>query len=199
MSGDITRKGDVERMVERAIEEFGRIDVLVNNAGVWRGSLLVEMREEDWDAVFAVNVKGVFLCSQAVAKEMIKRKRGKIINIASMAGKGSGVATWATYSASKAAVIMLTKVLAKEMKPFGVAVNALCPGATKTDLLRTIISTQGGDYGYAAEPEDVAKAVTLLSSSLAEGVTGKSFDGPPWVTVEALRKLIQRQRRTSVQ
>jgi len=191
LHGDVGKKADVERMVKTTIDEFGRIDILTNNAGIWRGSLLAEMEEEDWDAIFDVNVKGVFLCSQLVAQEMIKRKSGRIINIASAAGKGSGVASWGAYCASKAAVIMLTKVLAKELRPFGITANALCPGATDTALLKNIISTQGGDYRHAARPGDVARAVIFLSSDLAEGVTGKIFDGPPQINIETLRKILE--------
>jgi len=197
LSGDVSKNEDVERMVVKTVEEFGRIDILVNNAGIWRDHLVIDMNENDWDRVFAVNVKGVFLCSQAVAKEMVTRKQGKIINISSVAGKGSGAETWSAYCASKAAVIMFSMVLAKELKPFGITVNALCPGATDTALLHGIISTQGGDYSHAAGPEAVAEAVALLSSDVAEGVTGGIFDGPPWVDLETLTKNIQEQREAS--
>lgn len=192
--GDVSRKKDVERVVQGAVEEFGRIDILVNNAGIWRGSQLVEMREEDWDAIFAVNVKGVFLCSQAVAKVMLRQGGCSIVNIASVAGKGKGSKTWGAYCASKAAIIMLTRVLASELKPYGIQVNALCPGATDTGLLKTIIDTQGGDYSHAAKPEDVAKAVVLLASDEARGVTGEDLDGPPWADVESIRGLIRERR-----
>ena len=89
---------------------------------------------------------------------------------------------------------MLTKVLAQELMPYGLTVNALCPGATDTGLLQNIISTQGGNYRHTARPEDVAKAVILLSSDLAEGVTGKTFDGPPQMKIEDLRKILQGER-----
>jgi len=189
---DVTKKEDVESMVQRVIEEFGRIDVLVNNAGIWRGALLADMREEDWDAVFAVNVKGMFLCSQAVAKQMIKQRSGKIINIASTVGRGKGAATWGAYCASKAAAIMLTRVLAQELRPYGVEVNALCPGATETGMLKAITAAQGGDYRHAAKPEDQARIVVFLASDQARGVTGKDFTAYPWNTLERVKKSVQR-------
>lgn len=193
---DVSRKRAVEEAVAKVVDTFGRADILVNNAGIWRGALLTEMSEDDWDAVFAVNVKGVFLCCQTVAKVMMQQGAGTIVNIASVAGKGRGSETWGTYCASKAAVIMLTRVLASELKSYGIEVNALCPGATETHLLRTIIAAQGGDYSHAAKPEDVAEAVLLLASNEAKGVTGEDFDGPPWANAESLRKRIQEVRRT---
>lgn len=193
--GDVSKKRDVERIVQRVLGKLDRVDVLVNNAGIWRDTFLAEMAEEDWDAVFAVNVKGVFLCSQAVAKVMMRQRSGSVISIASLAGKGRGSETWGAYSASKAAVIMLTRVLASELKPYGIQVNALCPGATDTDMLGTIISTQGGDYSHAARPEAVAEAVVLLASEEAGGITGEDLDGPPRVDAEALRRHLRRLRR----
>jgi NAD(P)-dependent dehydrogenase (short-subunit alcohol dehydrogenase family) len=197
ISGNVSIRKDVENAVQEVMREFGRIDILINNAGIWSGGLIVDMKEDDWDAVFDVNVKGVFLTSQAVAKVMMKHGGGRILNIASAAGKGGGTEGWGAYCASKAAVIMLTKVMALELKPYRIWVNSLSPGATKTDLLRRIIDTEGGDYGYAARPEDVAEAAALLVSEEAGDVTGEDFDGPPRVDLKSIRRLLLEAKRRS--
>ncbi|MEM3693463.1 MAG: SDR family oxidoreductase [Candidatus Bathyarchaeia archaeon] len=197
LPGNVSKREDVEYAVQRILMEFGRIHILINNAGIWRGGLIVEMDEDEWDAVFNVNVKGVFLCSQSVAKVMIGQGGGRILNIASSAGKGGGTEGWGAYCASKAAVIMLTKVMALELKPYGIWVNSLSPGATKTGLLREIVEREGGDYRHAARPEDVAKVAAFLVSEEACNVTGMDFDGPPWGDIESLRRILKKEGEES--
>ena len=134
-------------MVARTMAAFGKIDILVNNAGILRAVPFLNATEEDWDLTLDVNLKGVFLCSQAVAHKMVARKSGRIINVASNAGKVPRVNN-AAYCASKAGVILLTKVMALELAKHGITANALCPGATETELL---VKTQSGGLSQGLE------------------------------------------------
>ena len=131
---DVSVVEQVHDMVNQTIDKFGRIDILVNNAGTIRRTPLLEITEEDWDAVLDVNLKGVFFCSQAVATYMVKQKYGKIINVSSVSGRGGGGLSFAHYCTSKAGVIMLTKCFAQELGPYGINVNAIAPGPTDTDM-----------------------------------------------------------------
>jgi NAD(P)-dependent dehydrogenase (short-subunit alcohol dehydrogenase family) len=131
---DVSLVEQINNLVKQTIDEFGRIDILVNNAGAIRRAPLLEITEEDWDAVLDVNLKGVFFCSQAVAKYMMEQRYGKIINISSISGRGGGSLEWAHYCTSKAGVIMLTKSFAQKLGPYGVNVNAIAPGPTDTDM-----------------------------------------------------------------
>nr|MQY69923.1 SDR family NAD(P)-dependent oxidoreductase [Bacillota bacterium] len=129
---DVTKVEDVKNMVEKTIEEFGRIDILVNNAGVSSMAPVVDLEEKEWDVNMNVNAKGQFLCSRAVAKQMTKQKSGKIINNASLAAK-RGALFLGHYSASKFAVLGLTYTMAIELAPYNITVNAVCPGIVETE------------------------------------------------------------------
>ncbi len=180
---DVTKKADVKNLTDTAIRKFKKIDILVNNAGIMRSAKLVEMREEDWDAVFNVNLKGVFLCTQAVAKHMIEQKYGKIINMASMAGVGSSSPGQTSYATSKAGVIQFTKVCALELGPSGINVNAIAPGVVKTEILYSQKSIEEVNrfiserekqaaLGRVGTPQDIANIALFLASEDSSFITG---------------------------
>ena len=170
----------VGEAVAKVAADFGRIDVLVNNAGITRDTLLIRMSEEDWDAVLDINLKGAFLVTKAVVKFMMKQRSGAIVNIASVVGI-MGNAGQANYTASKAGLIALTKTTAKELGSRNVRVNAVAPGfirtamtdklpeAAKEAMLRMV------PLGRPGEPEDVAKAVAFLASDNAAYVNGQTL------------------------
>jgi 3-oxoacyl-[acyl-carrier protein] reductase len=173
--------GDFEqaaRLIETAIDTFGRIDILVNNAGTTRDQLLMLMKEEDWDLVLCTNLKGVFNCCKAAARQMMRQRSGRIVNISSVSGiAGQGGQT--NYSASKAGMIGFTKSLAKELGPRNVTVNAVAPGFVLSDLTadlsedlkqRAIETTPLRRMG---QPEEIAHAVAFLASDLASFITGE--------------------------
>lgn len=178
VSVDVTDADAVESAVKAARDSLGDIDILVNNAGITRDNLMLRMKEEDWDLVLKINLKGVFLCTQKVARYMCKARKGSIINITSVVGV-MGNAGQANYSASKAGVIGLTKTSAKEFASRGVRVNAIAPGYIQTamtdklsdevkDSMKAVIPMS--DFG---QPEDVAKAVLFFAGETANYVTGQ--------------------------
>lgn len=181
---DVTDKGAVEAMVAAAVDAFGRVDILVNNAAILRPHRIVDFPEDDWDATFAVNVKGVFLCAQAVARQMIGQGHGgSIINIASCSGRKADL-SHAAYSSSKAAVIAFTRILALELGPHGIRANGICPGATDTEMLRHVCASVPGLFeqledrtvlGHIATPRDQANVAVFLASDLAAHITGESL------------------------
>ncbi len=138
VKADVSQKKEVQSLFEKTLEEYERIDILVNNAGIARHAPFLEITEEIWDRVLAVNLKGPFLCSQAVAPHMMRQKYGKIINISSSAGIGSSNYGMAEYAPAKAGLIMLTKVCATELGPYGINVNAIAPGAIVTDITYSV-------------------------------------------------------------
>ncbi|MEB3160332.1 MAG: 3-oxoacyl-ACP reductase family protein, partial [Synechocystis sp.] len=133
VQANVAKAEDVDQLIKTTLEQFGQIDVLVNNAGITRDTLLLRMKQEDWQAVIDLNLTGVFLCTKAVAKIMLKQKRGRIVNITSVAGM-MGNPGQANYSAAKAGVIGFTKTVAKELASRGVTVNAVAPGFIATDM-----------------------------------------------------------------
>jgi len=133
---DVTIAEQVRNMVRQTVDKFGKIDILVNNSGITRRALIVDVTEKEWDEIIATNLKAVFLCTQAVAKYMIGQKYGKIINISSTGGVQSMRPALACYSASKAAVIQFTRSAASELGPYGINVTSIAPGVVETDLIR---------------------------------------------------------------
>ena len=173
-----------EAFIKAVIEQFGRIDILVNNAGITRDNLLMKMSEEDFDAVIQTNLKGVFNCTRHIARQMLKQKSGRIINISSVSGV-LGNAGQANYCAAKAGVIGLTKSAAKELASRGITVNAVAPGFIKTemtDVLKEEIKNSILEHipmKAFGETEDIANAVAFLASDEARYITGQviSVDG----------------------
>ena len=159
LSADVSLKADVQTAIQQAIDTFGRVDILVNNAGIAKHNPVADIVEEDWDRTMAVNLKGVFLCCQAVMPVMMKQQSGSIINISSMAGKRGSVG-YAAYSASKFGVMGLTESLAREARPHGIRVHSLCPGPVSS-VLRA--SNHPEDVvGNLMLPEDVAEIAILM-------------------------------------
>jgi len=178
VQGNVTDAADVETMVNAAVEKFGRIDILVNNAGITRDALLLRMKDEDWDAVLNVNLKGAFLCSRAVAKVMTKQRYGRIVNIASVVGQ-MGNAGQANYCASKAGLIGLTKSNARELAKREVTVNAVAPGfivSAMTDTLPEKVRDELAaqiPLGRLGTPEDIANAVLFLAAESSGYISGQ--------------------------
>lgn len=170
---DVTDRKQVEEAVASVVKDFGRLDILVNNAGIWRGVPLLEMEEEEFEEVMAVNVKGPLLCTQAVAPYLMEQNSGKIVNIASVAGL-HGSSPWGAYCASKAALINMTETFAQELAPNNVQCNAFLPGATRTPMLDQIMREEGGEYAHALEPEEVARQVIELLVPYGQTRTGEA-------------------------
>ena len=180
IQADIASTEASTAMVDAVVKEFGRVDVLVNNAGITRDGLLMRMKEEDWDAVITTNLKGVFNCTKAAIKYMMKQKSGNIVNISSIVGV-MGNAGQANYCAAKAGVIGFTKATAKEVAARGIRVNAIAPGFIKTDMT-SVLSEKvveamlaGIPLNRLGETEDIAKAVLFLASSDANYITGQTL------------------------
>jgi acetoin reductase-like protein len=189
---DVTKKAEAESLVAFALKEFGQVDILVNNAGIVLAGPFLEAGEEEWDRIIAVNLKGVVLCTQAAVREMMKRKSGKIINIASRLAK-VGAPYLASYTATKFAVIGLTQSNALEFAPH-ITVNAICPGIVLTEMWDYLSKVLGKIRGIAPEevisqritqqvpmgrgqyPEDVAKVALFLASSDADYITGQALN-----------------------
>jgi len=182
-SADVSSKADVERLTADAIRDAGRIDVLVNNAGILSPSLLQDLSEASWDAHFEVNAKGVWLLCQSVLPHMRARKSGRIVNIASIAGR-QGVPTQGHYAATKAVVITLTRVFAQEVGMDGITVNAVCPGIILTEMGKNNLGSEDAIRHWEGvtalkrlgQPEDVIGAVYFFASDLASFVTGQALN-----------------------
>lgn len=175
---DVSDAKAVEDMVNKILDKFGGIDILINNAGITRDSLLMRMKEEDWDAVLAVNLKGAFNFTKAVSRVMVKQRSGKIVNIASIIGI-VGNAGQANYAASKAGIIGLTKSTAKELASRGISANAVAPGFIKTPMTDKLTDEQKEamlkviPLGRFGECKDVANAVLFLVSEASSYITGE--------------------------
>ena len=190
--GDVSRAADVLAMVDTTVTHFGRLDLLVNNAGIQVWKPLLELSEADWDSVIDVNLKGCFLCTQAAARVMRRQGRGHIVNI----GSGSNLTPFpnlVSYTASKGGIEMFTKVAAVELGPLGIRVNCLAPGAIEIERTRLEREDYAGTWARVTPlrrigtPEDVGRAVVMIDDLNAEFITGQTilvdgglFTSPPW-------------------
>jgi NAD(P)-dependent dehydrogenase (short-subunit alcohol dehydrogenase family) len=193
LATDVGDLASIDQMVRSVVEAFGHVDVLVNNAGVTRRAYIMDLTEADWDRIMRVNAKGVFFCLQRVAREMIPRRSGVIVNIASIAGKGYAGASNAIYAGSKAAVMGMTRLAALQLARHNINVNAICPGITVTALSEANLRARAQEEGVTVEemerrrnaviplgrpnaPEDVAALAVFLASPGARNITGQSFN-----------------------
>ena len=179
IQADVSQTEQVDNLIKTTLEQFGRIDVLVNNAGITKDTLLLRMKPEQWQAVIDLNLTGVFLCTKAVSKTMLKQRSGRIINIASVAGQ-MGNPGQANYSAAKAGVIGFTKTVAKELANRGVTVNAVAPGFIATDMTEDLKSDKIIEFiplGRYGKPEEVAGTIRFLAADPAAAyITGQVFN-----------------------
>ena len=191
---DVTNVLDIKDMVNKVVEQFGSLDIMVNNAGVTRTSSIMDLNEKDWDWIHNVNAKGTFFCLQTAAYQMIKQETGgRIINMASVGGKGFVDVSNAIYAASKGAVISLTKTAAQELGKYDITVNAICPGITHTNILSNIVKKRALEQDKSEEdimkhyvrdiplkrpndPIDIASMVVFLSSEGARNISGQSYN-----------------------
>jgi NAD(P)-dependent dehydrogenase (short-subunit alcohol dehydrogenase family) len=193
IQADLSQLPEINGMVKATLQEFGKIDILVNNAGVTKALGLFDITEADWDWMHSINLRGLFFCLQRVAREMARRKQGKIINIASIAGKGYPGTSNAAYAASKGGVIALTKVAAQLLGPDNINVNAICPGITRTDMFQRLATERARQRGVSIEevvkgreetipirrsntPDDIAMMAVFLASDEAANVTGQAIN-----------------------
>ena len=180
VQGDVSKADVCAEIVDKVVSKLGHIDILVNNAGITRDTLLLRMKEEDWDAVLNTNLKGVFNCTKAAVKYMAKQRSGSIVNISSVVAL-MGNAGQANYAAAKAGILGFTRSVAKEMAARGIRVNAVTPGFIKTDmtsvLSEKVVAAMEASIPLArlGEPEDIAKAVLFLVSDNAAYITGQTL------------------------
>ncbi len=190
---DVTQKPDTQALADTTLKTYGKIDILVNNAGTDIKGAITELTEKTWDTLMDINLKGVFLCTQAVSHSMIERRYGRIVNISSMAGK-TGEPLTSPYCATKFGVIGFTQSVALELGKHNITVNAVCPGPVDTDLIRQSVAQSAKIKGMApedflqeffinptplgriAQPVDIARAVTFLASDDAEFITGSTLN-----------------------
>jgi NAD(P)-dependent dehydrogenase (short-subunit alcohol dehydrogenase family) len=193
VQADVGDLGQIDRMVRQAVEAYGRIDILVANAGVTRRADIMDLTEADWDRIFRVNAKGVFFSLQRVAKEMAGSGGGRIINIASIAGKGYAGTSNAAYAASKGAVISLTRTAAQQLARYDINVNAICPGVTRSALSEANLRTRAQQEGITVEemeqrraaaiplrrinePADIGAMAVFLAGPGARNITGQTYN-----------------------
>ena len=188
--GDVT---SINAMVDTTVAKFGKLDVIVNNAGVTRSAFIMDLTEEDWDRIHRVNAKGVFFCLQRAAKQMMQQDGGRIINMASIAGRGFKDTSNAAYAASKGAVISMTRTTAQQLGRHNINFNAICPGVTMTPLVETMLVdlakrknkteeealadiSRPIPIGRANTPEDIAALAVFLASPGARNITGQAYN-----------------------
>lgn len=193
VQADVGEVTEIDRMVSASREALGPVDILVNNAGVTRSAYIMDLTEADWDTMQRVNAKGVFFCLQRVARDMIDDGGGRIINMASIAGRGFKDTSNAAYASTKGAVIALTRVAAHQLARHDINVNAVCPGVTRTAIVDDIIATRASEQGISVEeatsrfaagiplrrandPEDIAAMCVFLASAAARNITGQSYN-----------------------
>lgn len=180
---DISRKADVDNLVQRVMGEFGGIDILVNNAVIFTRTPVIEISEDDWDKTFDINLKGYYLCCQAVGKEMVERRKGSIINVASTAGFRVGPTNSTIYSTAKAGVIMLARGLARELGSYNVRVNTIAPGMVRTEMNKHLWSDPERlkqeeariPLGRLGEPSDIGSVAVFLASDASRHITGSTI------------------------
>lgn len=193
LQADVGDVGEIDKMIEDVMEAYGRLDVIVNNAGVTRAAYIMDLTEQDWDWMHRVNAKGVFFCLQGAARRMIEQGGGRIINIASIAGRGFHGTSNAAYAASKGAVISLTYTAAQQLARHDINVNAVCPGVTNTALSQANLTVRAEQEGISVEemtkrraamipigrpndPEDIAAMVVFLASPASRNITGQAYN-----------------------
>ncbi len=180
---DVTRPTEVRRMVARTLDRYGGVDILVNNAGVLRSTAVAAITPAEWDLVLDVNLKGAFLCAQAVFASMASRGGGRIVNMASMAGRATSTLGSAHYTAANAGVLGLSRHLAREWASAGITVNSVCPGTVDTPMVRGAVDAERLEQvrgsiplGRLADPGEIASLVCFLASAEAAYITGASVD-----------------------
>jgi 3-oxoacyl-[acyl-carrier protein] reductase len=184
VAADVSRESDAEALIQASIKRFGRLDILVNNAGITKDGLLVRMKEEDWDTVLDVNLKGAFFTTRAALRPMLRARGGRIVNISSIAGM-MGIPGQANYSAAKAGLIGFTKAVAKEVASRSITVNAVAPGFIETEMTAVLPEDRKRIYlsqipiGRFGDPTEVAALVSFLVSEAAGYITGQviTIDG----------------------
>jgi NAD(P)-dependent dehydrogenase (short-subunit alcohol dehydrogenase family) len=186
IAADVSVKKQVQNMVKQTVNELGKVDILVNNAGILRIATILETTEQDWGEVIDINLKGVFLCTQAVAKQMIAQKYGKIINISSICGRGGALGDGPSYCVSKAGVIQLTQNAAFELGPYGINVNCIAPGLIMTPMayedktpeeLEQLLEERrkAAVLDRLGNPEDIARVALFLASEAASFISGQTI------------------------
>ncbi|MGO9266017.1 MAG: SDR family NAD(P)-dependent oxidoreductase [Candidatus Binataceae bacterium] len=190
---DMSSVAEINALVDKTIAQYGRVDILVNNAGVTKSLGFFDVTEADWDWMHSINARGLFFCMQRVAREMVKRHAGKIVNIASIAGKGFRGTSNIAYAGSKGAVIAMTRIGAAQLARDNINVNAICPGATRTHMYETIQNEIVAKRGMSLEeaqrrmdaqiplgrsnsPADIANMACFLASAEADNITGQSYN-----------------------
>lgn len=190
---DMGSVAEINALIDKTVAQYGRLDILVNNAGVTKSLGFFDVTEDDWDWMHSINARGVFFCMQRAAREMVKQRAGKIVNIASIAGKGFRGTSNIAYAGAKGAVIAMTRIGASQLAQYNINVNAICPGATRTHLYETIqkeiVEKRGLSIeeaqrrmdasiplGRSNSPDDIANMACFLASAEADNITGQSFN-----------------------
>ena len=188
--GDVA---SINAMIDEVVARYGRLDIIVNNAGITRSAYIMDLTEDDWDKIHRVNAKGVFFCLQRAARQMIEQKEGRIINIASIAGRGFRDTSNTVYAASKGAVISMTKHAAQQLGQHNINVNAVCPGVTLTAIVEDLMKTRAAEQGISKDemmarmakpipigrpniPADIAALAVFLAGPAARNITGQSYN-----------------------